>query len=117
MTVRVGILGAGHMGCTHARVLGRDPRVRLAAVADADAARGRALASSIGARALPDLEALLKEGVDLLVVATPNRFHAEASRAALEHGVAVLCEKPMATDVGEARALLEALSAETVPRS
>ena len=108
MAVRVGILGAGAMGRTHAEVLARDPRARVAAVADADAERAGRLAASLGARALPDLEAMLRDGLDLLVVTTPNRFHAEAARAALERGVAVLCEKPMATSLADARALCEA---------
>src|SRR5438445_326576 len=99
MALRVGILGAGAMGRTHAEVLARDPRARVAAVADADAVRAGSLAASLGARSLPDLEALLREGLDLLVVATPNRFHAEAVREALGRGVAVLCEKPLATSL------------------
>jgi myo-inositol 2-dehydrogenase/D-chiro-inositol 1-dehydrogenase len=103
MTLRIGVLGAGRMGQTHAEVLARDPRVRIVGVADADAERAGALAARFDARALADREALFREGVDLLVVTTPNRHHAEASLAALERGVAVLCEKPMATNLEDAR--------------
>ncbi len=106
--VRVGILGAGQMGRTHAEVLARDGRVRIAGVADADSARAAALASASGCRARPDLATLLSDGIDLLVVTTPNRFHAEAALTALGKGVAVLCEKPMATSLTDARALCEA---------
>jgi len=108
MGVRVGILGAGQMGRIHGEVLARDPRVRIAGVADADSERAGRLAVALGARSFQDLEGLLREGVDLLVVATPNRFHADASRAALERGVAVLCEKPMATSLDDAREVCEA---------
>jgi len=108
MTLRVGILGAGHMGRTHAEVLARDGRVRITGVADADDGRARQLADGLGATAHRDLETLLKAGLDLLVVTTPNRFHAEASLAALERGVAVLCEKPMATSLPDARTVCEA---------
>src|SRR5262252_83068 len=99
MTVRIGILGAGRMGRTHAEVLAQDPRTRIVGVADADAGRAAELASRLGARALPDLQALLGMDVDLLVVTTPNRHHGEATLTALGHGVAVLCEKPMATSL------------------
>jgi len=110
VAVRIGILGAGQMGRTHAEVLSRDPRANVVAVADADAERAARLASALGARARSDLEGLLAGGIDLLVVATPNRFHAEAAAQALERGVAVLCEKPMATSLKEARGLFEAAS-------
>lgn len=110
MAVRVGILGAGQMGRTHAEVLARDPRVSVVAVADADPACAERLAAAVGARSRADLAGLVSEGVDLLVVATPNRFHAEAAGEALERGIAVLSEKPMATDLGSARALCKAAS-------
>ncbi len=108
MTLRVGILGAGHMGRTHAELLARDGRVRITGVADADDARARQLASALGTTACRDHEALLKIGIDLLVVTTPNRFHAEASLAALGRGVGVLCEKPMAISLPDARTVCEA---------
>ncbi len=108
MTLRVGILGAGHMGRTHAEVLARDGRVRITGVADGEEERARRLAGGLGAVAYGDLEALLRDGVDLVVVATPNRFHAEATLAALERGVAVLCEKPMAINLADARRVCEA---------
>src|SRR2546422_3556483 len=108
MTLRVGILGAGPMGRTHAEVLARDDRVRIAGVADADDGRARQLADGLGATAHRDLETLLKAGLDLLVATTPTGFHAEASLAALERGGAVLCEKPMATSLPDARTVCEA---------
>ncbi|HEU4400653.1 MAG TPA: Gfo/Idh/MocA family oxidoreductase [Candidatus Polarisedimenticolia bacterium] len=110
MAVRIGILGAGQMGRTHAEVLARDGRARIVGVADADAERAKRLAADLGARPRADLEALLAEGIDLLIVATPNRYHAEASIQALQRGVGVLCEKPMAISLGEARAVCEAAS-------
>ncbi len=108
MTLRIGILGAGQMGRTHALELGRDGRARVVGVADADPDRAARLAGELGARPHADLEALLGAGVDLLVVATPNRHHAEAAATALERGVGVLCEKPMATTMRDARALCAA---------
>ncbi len=110
MPVRVGILGAGQMGRTHGELLARDGRAAVVGVADPDAPRAARLAADLGARPLPDLDALLAAGLDLLVVTTPNRYHAGAAGAALERGVGVLCEKPMATSIEEARALCAAAS-------
>lgn len=105
--LRVGLLGAGGMGRIHAETLARDARVRIAGVSDIDAARSSLLAGEIGSRAFPDLKALLAEGIDLLVITTPNRWHAEAAATAMECGVAVLSEKPMATNIEEARMLCQ----------
>jgi len=112
--VRVGLLGAGGMGRIHAETLARDPRVRIAGVSDVDAARSGRLASDVGSRALPDLKALLAEGIDLLVITTPNRWHAEAAATAMECGIGVLSEKPMATNIEEARTLCQMASREGV---
>ena len=110
MALRVGILGAGHMGRTHAEVLARDDRVRLVGVADADPARAARLADDLRVPPRSDLEGLLQGGCDLLVVTTPNRHHCEASLAALSRGVGVLSEKPMALGLQDARRLCEAAS-------
>jgi myo-inositol 2-dehydrogenase / D-chiro-inositol 1-dehydrogenase len=106
--VRVGILGAGHMGRTHAEVLGRDDRVRVVGVADPEADRAGRLAGDLHVPHHSDLEGLFQAGLDLLVVTTPNRFHCEASLAALARGVGVLSEKPMAIHFEDARRLCEA---------
>jgi predicted dehydrogenase len=107
MPLRAGILGAGNMGRTHARVLALDPRVEIVGVADADAGSAERLAAEVSARPHADLDELLAAGIDLLIVATPNRFHAEAAARALESGIGVLCEKPMATTLEHARAVQE----------
>src|SRR5258706_5142529 len=96
------------MGRTHAEVLRRDERVRIAGVADFDPDRAKKLADDLGVPPHTDLEALFRTGLDLLVVTTPNRFHYEASLAALERGVGVLSEKPMAINLPDARRICEA---------
>jgi len=107
MDVRVGILGAGNIGRIHAEAFSRHPRAAVTCVADADAARAETLAAELGARSFRDLEGVLGAGIDLLVVATPNSLHAETALAALERGVPVFSEKPMATSVAAARGVLE----------
>jgi myo-inositol 2-dehydrogenase/D-chiro-inositol 1-dehydrogenase len=110
MALRVGILGAGYMGTTHANILARDDRVKVTAVADMDQARAEALAPRVGAKAVASLEALLDSGIEALYVTTPNTAHTEPVLAALAAGVHVFSEKPMATSLAEARRILEAAS-------
>jgi myo-inositol 2-dehydrogenase/D-chiro-inositol 1-dehydrogenase len=106
--VRIGILGAGFIGRLHALNLRRDPRVQLVGVADVAAQAARRLAAEVGARALPDLDALLDADPGALYVTTPNTHHVGPVLAALVHGVHVFSEKPMATSLGEAQRIREA---------
>jgi len=110
MALRVGILGAGYMGTTHATLLARDERVKVTTVADTDAARAEVLAPKVGAKAVASLEALLDAGIEALFVTTPNTTHRAPVLAALEAGVHVFSEKPMATSLADARRILEAAS-------
>src|SRR2546425_6508775 len=96
------------MGRTHAGVLARDSRVLIAGVADPEPDRAQRLAADLGVPTYRDLDALLRAGLDLLVIATPNRHHSEAALAALERNVGVLCEKPMAINLPDARRVCEA---------
>jgi myo-inositol 2-dehydrogenase/D-chiro-inositol 1-dehydrogenase len=107
MKARIGVLGAGNLGRIHADGLTRHPAASITAVADVDPARAGALASRYEARVFRDLEGLLGSGIDLLVVATPNANHAGASMAALDRGIPVFSEKPMATCLEDARRVLE----------
>ncbi len=104
--MRLGICGAGQMGAAHVRHFSAVPDVTVVGVADADEGRARAAAATVGATPCPDINALLALGLDAVVIAVPNRYHAEATINALEHGVHVFCEKPMATTVEDARRVL-----------
>ena len=106
---RVALIGLGAMGRNHLRVLADLDGVELAAVCDADA---RAVETASGKHAVPGYtswdEMLEREKLDAAVVAVPTRFHLEAGLAALAHGLHVLVEKPIATDLEEGRRLVEA---------
>lgn len=103
MTLHIGIVGCGYMGGTHAKILANDPRVQVLAVADVMRERAEDLAHGIKARAFGSVRDLLAVGLDAVYVTTPNTLHTEAVLAALDAGVHVFSEKPMATHLDEAR--------------
>jgi predicted dehydrogenase len=108
MSARIGILGAGQAGGRQAHGFALQPDVRIVGVADLDPARAQALATQHHAAATTSLDALLDLGLDVLVVATPHALHLEPARAAAARGVHVMMEKPIATTLADAHAILAA---------
>jgi myo-inositol 2-dehydrogenase/D-chiro-inositol 1-dehydrogenase len=106
---KIGIVGAGHMGATHARNLVLDKRVQIIGIADVVRAKAEALARETNAQIYESVEALLAAGVDAIYVTTPNTMHAPAVLAALARNVHVFSEKPMATTLAEARQIRDAV--------
>jgi myo-inositol 2-dehydrogenase/D-chiro-inositol 1-dehydrogenase len=107
--MRIGIYGTGQMGLTHARTFAGLDGVTVAGVADVDERRVMAAAAAVGATPCADLGALLDLRLDAVVVAVPNVLHARTTLAALERGVHVFCEKPIATTLDDARRVREAV--------
>jgi predicted dehydrogenase len=100
------VVGAGFFGARRAAAAAVARGVRLAAVADCDPDRASAVARRHGVPALRDLGSGLRmHGVDAVVIATPPADHAELAHQAIDAGRHVLCEKPLAVDPDEARAL------------
>lgn len=106
--IRVGIIGAGYIGGVHAGVLARDSRVRVAAAYDVDVERAQLLARSLGANASRSAEELI-ETSDAVYITTPNTRHTELALAAVGAGKHVFCEKPMATNLDDARKVFDAV--------
>jgi myo-inositol 2-dehydrogenase/D-chiro-inositol 1-dehydrogenase len=102
MTVRIGLIGAGHMGEVHGRLLAQDERVQLAGVYDPCLERAAQLAPQLGATAAFSLEELWDQRLDAVYVLSPNTRHREPVLAAVERGIHVFSEKPMATSLSEA---------------
>lgn len=108
MAVKVGVLGAGYIGRIHAHNLRGDSRVAVAGIADVVPRAAERLAQDVGSRPLPSLDALLDLGIEALYVTTPNTQHLEPVLAALDHGIHVFSEKPMATSLADAARIREA---------
>jgi len=107
--VRFAVVGAGHMGRLHAAKIAalaeETGELTLVGVADLERARAEEAAFACGARAVADYHELFGE-VDAAVVAVPTVVHGEVVAAALDCGLDVLVEKPIAATLEEAEALL-----------
>ena len=109
MPLRIGVIGTGFAGSTHARACIGLPGVQLTAIAAATVAEAEPLATELGARVAPDAAALCaSEDVDLVVVASPTYLHAEHVIAAASARKHVFCEKPVARTLEDARAMVRA---------
>jgi predicted dehydrogenase len=108
MSVRVGIVSFAHVHAPpYASVLTTLDSAYLVGISDEDMSRGRGAAQRFGVSFFEDARGLF-EAVDAVVVCSENRNHARDTIAALESGVHVLCEKPIATTSGDARAMIRA---------
>jgi predicted dehydrogenase len=102
------VIGTGFIGEIHSRSV-RAAGGRLTAVAASTPERSKEAAQRLGAERIvgsPE-ELAAADDIDVVHVCTPNRFHADYVRAALESGKHVICEKPLATDPGTAAELTE----------
>jgi len=109
----VGVLGVGMMGKRHAENIRRlVPEARLIAVADVAADQARKVAAELeiehGFGSFEEMLAL-KE-INSVVIATPDKFHAQAIQTAAAAGKNILCEKPLALNLPDAQAALDAVA-------
>lgn len=107
--LNIGIIGCGkitHM--RHAPEYAENPNCKLTAFYDFLPERAEAMAKEYGGKAYATMEELLNSGVDAVSVCTANVAHAQAAIAALERGIHVLCEKPMATTLADCEAMAAA---------
>jgi len=110
MKYQIGVIGAGSIARKrHLPELLDNPHVRIAAVCDAVLERAEEMTEIYGGKAFSDYRDLLAlKGLDAVIVCATNTTHAEMTIAALQAGKHVLCEKPMATTLPAARAMIEA---------
>ena len=108
--VKVGVAGVGSLGFHHARILRDVAGAVCSGIFDADAARSSAVGSELELKAHATLDALIAAS-DALIIAVPTTVHEEVACAALQAGVHVLVEKPMAPTLEAADRMLAAAQA------
>lgn len=110
-TLEVAVVGYGLAGSVfHAPLIAAEPRMRVAAVVTSSAERAaQAEREHPGVRVVATADELFANpaGIDLVVIATPNRTHAPLARQALTAGLPVVVDKPFAVTVAEAEELVE----------
>lgn len=112
MSARLALVGAGRIARVHAQALTRVTGGRLVACTDPVTEVAADLARDFGLRTCPDLESLLADdGVDAVLLATPNALHADQAIAALAAGKHVFCQKPIALTLKDADRVVEAAAA------
>nr|MBC8252794.1 Gfo/Idh/MocA family oxidoreductase [Ardenticatenia bacterium] len=105
--LKVGVLGSGFMGSTHARAFARIPDVEVVGVSSRTAKKAAALAEELAAKPYADAMALATHPeVDAISITLPTNLHQEYTVAALEAGKDVLLEKPMGLSLEECDAMI-----------
>src|SRR5580698_6015322 len=109
----MGVLGVGDMGKRHAENLRRRvPQAKLVAVADVDGARAAKVAEELEIEhSYSSLEAMLeRQDIQAVLIAAPDKFHADAVQAAARAGKDILCEKPLGLSRESAQEALRAVA-------
>lgn len=104
--IRIAVIGAGHLGRFHARLIANNPDFQLVAVVDPVADARNVLADELHVRGLDSHQSLLEE-IDAAVIATPTHQHHKIGMELLLKRKHLLIEKPLAGNVREANALVE----------
>jgi predicted dehydrogenase len=107
---RIAVIGVGHLGQHHARLLAAMPEVELVAVVDIQPGRADEIAAKHGTKALLRADGLVGH-VDAVTIATPTVSHLDVALQFIDAGAAVLVEKPMAASLAEADRLVDAAAA------
>jgi myo-inositol 2-dehydrogenase/D-chiro-inositol 1-dehydrogenase len=102
----VALIGAGRMGCLHARNLASSPRFRLVGIADHNQELAAGLASELGTSVRSYDEILADRSIEAVVVASSTSSHLENVLLAVGSGKAVFCEKPLSLDADTLAAAL-----------
>ncbi len=112
--LRLAVIGVGHLGQHHARILAHQPDVELVGVVDSNPDQAAVVARRCHTKAYASHEPLLGE-VDAVSVVTPTSFHAAAAAAFLKRKTPVLVEKPICKTLAEADDLIALAKKANVP--
>ncbi len=99
------VIGSGHLGTIHARLLAQNPDVTLVGIVDPDGTKGSAVAMEHGAQWYADLASM--PDVDAVVIAAPTSLHHALALACLDRGFHCFIEKPVTATFAEAQELMK----------
>jgi len=104
--LRAGVVGVGHLGYHHARIYHALEGVDLIGIADPDPDNRAKAIADFETAGCATLEDLIAKGVDALSIASPTLYHRDLAIQALDAGIHVMVEKPLAASLDEARAMV-----------
>jgi predicted dehydrogenase len=102
---KVGVLGAGHLGKIHLRLLNESPKYNLIGFYDPDDINGKKVAAEFGYPFFDNINELI-DSVDVVDIVTPTLSHYDCAKKAMENGKHVFIEKPITNTLEEAEDLL-----------
>ena len=111
----MGLAGTGRIGTTHAEILSKLDSVSSLVLADAEPGRARDVAARLHVEHVDNIDALFSSGIDGLVVAAATDAHPELIIKAVDTGLPVFCEKPVAADIPGTLAVLDRIDGSGVP--
>jgi predicted dehydrogenase len=103
--LNVGVLGAGHLGKIHLRLLNQSEKFNLVGFFDPDAINGKKVADEFGYTYFDNINKLI-DAVDVVDIVTPTLSHFECAKKAIEKGKHIFIEKPITNTLEEAEELL-----------
>jgi len=106
--IKVGVIGTGAMGQNHVRIYSEMEGVELAGISDVDFERVDAMATQFNTKPFTDYKEMFAEGLDAVSVVVPTKLHKQVVLDALEAGLHVLVEKPIADSIENADLMIEA---------
>jgi len=109
--IRVGIIGAGYMGRMHAAIYQKIEDVKIIAIADTHMDMAQAIGDAFEAQIYSSVAEMLKKAeLDMVDICLPTPLHKETTLFAVKKGIPVLCEKPIALNVFDAKEMIKAAS-------
>ena len=107
--LKVGVLGAGHLGKIHLRLLNQSEKYNLVGFYDADETNGNKVETEFGYKFFNSIEALIN-AVDVVDIVTPTLSHYDCAKQAIAKGKHIFIEKPITNTVEEAEHIRELLA-------
>lgn len=105
-TLKIGVIGTGHMGQNHVRNLVTEKKFDLVGIFDVNTSQVKNVAEKYDTTVFDDIDKLL-DSVESVVIAVPSSLHKEIALKAADHGVHALVEKPLATTIVDAEAIVD----------